>query len=430
MKTFYLMAIPAIMPAMAACSTDYMQVSSREIKETSIELSAAGSMESRSADPQENLVTDMNIFIFNDRGEMEADLYMESGQMQCSGDTYTVRTSLLDGGTYSIYAFANAGYNLDYDSENAVKEMKYYLTYPDEFRTGIPMSGKTEKVRISGNVPVRIQLERTMSKISLGIDRSRLSDDVVFHINSVSIGGCPKSVRPFTSSSAESEYDTFIKGFSKSGMQVSALNEDYGNGKSGEVSVYMFENMQGNLLEGISSDSGKVLPPSHPKADVCSYIEIRADYASDSHYTLPGDELIYRFYLGEDRENFDVCRNTHYHFTVTPENDGLGEDSWRVDKSGLNSYSPYYMKVYPGTFIRGKIDESFHIRCEFYPASAPFDIGIEELEYDRKRGIYDYKIDDDGTGVTLWLKKRGSGMLYFETGHPVNQSEIITVIVE
>ena len=110
--------------------------------------------------------------------------------------------------------------------------------------------------------------------------------------------------------------------------------------------------------------------------------------------------------------------------------DGLSDDGWRVDKSGLTSYSPYYMKVTPGTFIRGKVDESFHIRCEYYPSSASFDIGLEELEYDKSRGIYDYALDEDGNGVTLLLKGKGSGMLYMETGAPINQAEIITVIVE
>ena len=163
---------------------------------------------------------------------------------------------------------------------------------------------------------------------------------------------------------------------------------------------------------------------------MCSYIEIRADYVSDTYYTLPGDELIYRFYLGDGPVNFDVRRNTHYHITVTPENSGLNENSWRVDQSGLSSYYPYFMKITPGTFIRGKAGESFHIRCEYYPKSADFDIGLDELEYDRQRGIYDYVLDSDGNGVTLHLKKTGSGMLYMETGSPINQSEIVTIIVE
>ena len=397
---------------------------------TEIILETGDMVHTRSEDPQENLVTDINLFIFNDRGQLERRLYKTTSQMQESTEGYSVRTELLGEGIDTVYALANAGYAMYPDTEQEVLDIKYYFTYPDEFRTGIPMSGQIHGCTVHKGQPLRLQLERTMSRISVSIDRSRLDKDVSFYINSISIGGCPKVVTPFKESSISSEYDTFLKGFSKKDGQVDNLNSDFGWGKSGEVSVYMFENMQGDLLEDAETDSDKILDPSDPKAVVCSYIEIRADYVSDTYYTLPGDELVYRFYLGDNPGNFDVRRNTHYHITITPENSGLNENSWRVDQSGLSSYYPYFMKITPGTFIRGKVGESFHIRCEYYPRSADFDIGLEELEYDRQRGIYDYTVDNDGDGVTLLLKKRGSGMLYMETGQPINQSEIITVLVE
>lgn len=398
--------------------------------EVEIEFSTEQAISSRSADPDENLLTDMNIYIFDDRGQKEAEFYLKAGQMQGSDGTYRLKTGLLKGAAYSIYALANAGYPVSLSSEQEVKDLRYYFTYPDEYRIGIPMSGSARDCRVDGTQRIRIPLERTMSKISLSIDRSRLDKDVSFRIRSVSIGGCPRYVTPFKASAISSGSETFITGFSKSGQQVSALNSDLGDGKSGEVSVYMFENMQGDLLDNTPEDSDKVFSGSDTRAERCSYIEIKADYKSDTHFTMPDEYLIYRFYLGESRTNFDVRRNVHYHITVTPKNDGLSEDSWRVDQSAINSYTPYYMKVTPGTFLRGKVDESFHIRCEYYPESASFDIGLEELEYDKGRGIYDYKLDADGKGVTIMLKNRGSGMLYFETGEPINQSEIITVIVE
>ncbi len=48
-----------------------------------------------------------------------------------------------------------------------------------------------------------------------------------------------------------------------------------------------------------------------------------------------GESLIYRFYLGENRNNFDVRRNTWYRITVQPTGDGLSEESWRVDQGGM-----------------------------------------------------------------------------------------------
>ena len=39
-------------------------------------------------------------------------------------------------------------------------------------------------------------------------------------------------------------------------------------------------------------------------------------------------------------------------------------------------------------------------------------------------------MDEDGLGVRLSLKGRGSGMIYMETGYPVSQSELIVIAVD
>lgn len=482
---------------------------------TDIFLYSGDSMKTRSEDPQEDLITDMNLFIFNDRGIMESSMYFTAAQMEGTGDGHIIKTGLLANATYSVYALANAGYPIQDSSlrdTSDITGLRYYMTYPDEYRTGIPMSGHVKDITVRQGSPVYIRLERTMARISLAIDRSRLDSDVEFFVRRVSIGGCPRYVTPFRESAVISGDGMFISGFSKDESQVQPLNRDIGFGRSGSIDVYMFENLQGNQPGGYTDDSGKI--PDGPDAALCSYIEITADYLSDSHYSLPGKELIYRFYLGEDRDNFDIRRNTWYRFTVTPEADGLREDSWRVDKSGIGTFikeirlsyssarltyqgekvqlyayvypedatsdgtvwsssdasvasvsedglvsangegsctiychatdgsgsyaecriectfSPYYMKVYPGNFIRGKTGETYHVRCEFFPGTAEFDIGMEELEYDHSRGIYDYTVDDDGKGVWLTFRKKGSGLLYFEAGYPVNQSELVVISVE
>ena len=64
------------------------------------------------------------------------------------------------------------------------------------------------------------------------------------------------------------------------------------------------------------------------------------------------------------------------------------------------------------------------------PDDTPLDIGLEHLEYDKERGIYDFKVDEDGKGVTLMLTGSGRGMMYFEAGYPVNDAELIVVEVD
>ena len=88
------------------------------------------------------------------------------------------------------------------------------------------------------------------------------------------------------------------------------------------------------------------------------------------------------------------------------------------------------MSVSPGNYIRGKIGDRIHIRCDIVPSHTPLDIGKEHLEYDRERGIYDYVIDDDGKGVELILKGSGSGLIYIEAGEPVNDAALIVVEVD
>ena len=63
------------------------------------------------------------------------------------------------------------------------------------------------------------------------------------------------------------------------------------------------------------------------------------------------------------------------------------------------------------------------------PEDAKVEFGREELEYDRERGIYDYTMDEDGKGVVLHLKGRGSGLVYVEAGMPVSDAAGITIVV-
>ena len=181
-----------------------------EKSETLIEFDTGQFLETKSSDPQENLVSDMNLFIFNDRGMLENRIYLTGAQMQNGQGSYSTRTCLLSGGTYSVYALANAGYPLSMDKEDEVLNTRYYFTYPDEYRTGIPMAGKLLNHTVKEGEALNIRLERTMARISVSIDRSRLEKDVSFYVNSISIGGCPNSVYPFKKSQATSGFDTFL----------------------------------------------------------------------------------------------------------------------------------------------------------------------------------------------------------------------------
>ena len=374
----------------------------------------------RSMSPDEDKITDISLMIFDESGHAEDCIWLTRGSRTCT-------TDLVIDKKYTFCACANFGYQIYASHIEELQDIRYHLAYPDEYREGIPMAAVKE-VLITEECIVDIDLQRLMAKISLRMDRSRLDRDVEINVRSARIGNCPRYVKPFTASKIEDNDDTFPTGYLLNDIQTAELNYNIGEGLSSEVSLYMLENMQGPADGNITHDSEKVFEQKDKRSEVCSYIEMEIEYLSPEKAS--GEKgLIYRFYLGEDRNSFDVKRNTHYHITVTPENDGLNDDGWRVDKSGLKDRGPAYLRAYPSDYIRGDIGDQVHIWCEFSPASAPFDVGISYMEDDKAEGIYDYRIDTDGHGATLTLTGPGRGLIYMEAGEPVNDAALFIIEV-
>jgi len=285
--------------------------------------------DTRSADPDETRISDYNIFIYNCFGILEEKRFYSSRTLKTQDGKVLYTTRLLQDVPYSVFACANIGYELPALSLEELKAYRYHMAYPDEFSTGIPMAGRLEGFTTGGEPRITLPLERTMARIDLSVDRNALEADVTFTVTDVLVGGCPSSVILFGDSKAEKAGDIFTNGYRKSGNAVRALNTDVSLGQSGTVSLYLLENLQGDLLDGVLTDQGKVFSDGR-YAEVCSYIEIKADYLSDRWQTAPGEHLVYRFYLGGSLDNFDVARNHRYRVTVRPEGSGLNEDSWRV----------------------------------------------------------------------------------------------------
>lgn len=288
----------------------------------------------RAYDPDENRITDYNLLIFNQQGWLEEKVYVPSRSLKLTGGKILHKTELLKGAPYIVLAAANLGYELPCRTLEEAMAYRYYLAYPDEYTQGIPMTAYMEAATADENGIIAVKLQRLMARIDLNIDRTALDEDVLFKVREVRVGGCPSSALLFLTNRAENSSQLFLNGFLRDGNQVNPLNQDVQLGISGTVRLYQLENCQGDLLENVETDSGKVFTDGLYN-QVCSYIELRAEYNSKSYHTRPGSRLIYRFYLGDDRNNFDVERNCIYQITLRPEGSGLNEDSWRVDKSNL-----------------------------------------------------------------------------------------------
>ena len=377
-------------------------------------------LKTKSRLPDEEKISDVGILIYDVYGRLEHSSY-HTGQN-------VFQAKLLKGERYEIRAFVNFGYKITAQHIEELEDLQFHLAYPDEYKNGIPMVAATDLV-INGDSQIVLEPVRLMSRISLKMDRSKLSEDVRMDVSSVRIGNCPKKVKVFGNSRAESEDDCFTAGYSHSGSECSALNTEDSKRMSDEVSLYMLENMQGRFSEnGIDSDEDKIFEDYDKRQKICSYVEIGLEYSSPAWTSMTGP-LIYRFYLGEDRNSLDVERNCHYHITVSPEDDGLKENSWRVDKTGLQYTGETSLVKYPSGYINGNIGDRIHLGCIVTPSHAPFDIGREYLEDDKAEGIYDYEIDTDGHGVTLQLTGPGTGLVYMEAGDPINEAALFIIEV-
>ena len=381
----------------------------------------------RSSLPDDRLVSDINLLIYNAEGLLEERRYLSARQFTVQDGTIPLKTSLLTGAAYDIFVAANIGYALPALSREAVDTYRYYFAYPDEYSRGIPMSARLDAYVSGGEAEIRIPLVRTMARIDLTLDRTELRSDVTFQVTSVTIGNGPSSVLLFGDSKAESATQTFAGGFTLDGRQVQALNMDQSPGISGTVSLYLPENLQGDLLE--TDEETEKHFSEGPYGQVCSYLEIRGTYHSDTWHTRAGEPLVYRFYLGDGPGNFDVYRNTACQMTVHLQGSGLEEDSWRVDKHSLIQETRF--NLHPAAYNECRSGEDFHLWCDVSPPDTYFE--IEPVAWDddeRVHELYTFDIDPDGHGLTIHTRKGGSVMVYFKAGAPVNRDTLALLVID
>ena len=381
----------------------------------------------RSALPDDRLVSDINLLVYNAEGLLEERRFYSGRQLTVTDGTVRIGTTLLTGAAYDVFVAANVGYPIPALSREEVETYRYYLAYPDEYSRGLPMSGRLDGLVTEGAAEVRIPLVRTMARIDLNLDRTKLSSDVTFQVTSVVIGNGPSSVMLFGDSKAESATQVFANGFSLEGPQLQALNIDQSPGISGTVSLFLPENLQGDLLT-TDDESGKFFTEG-PYGQVCSYLEIRGSYHSDTWHTRAGEPLVYRFYLGDGPGNFDVSRNTACRVTVHLEGTGLDEDGWRVDKSRLIPETRF--DLHPAAYNECRSGDDFHLWCDVSPPDTYFE--IEPVAWDddeRVHNLYTFDIDRDGHGLTIHTHKGGSVLVYFKAGAPVNRDTLALLVID
>lgn len=369
--------------------------------------------------PDETKLNDINFYIIGENGLEEYHCYL-------AGSRNKIPIRLLAGRKYSFYAYGNAGYDCGHLGGRRIEEMKHYMSYPDSYSHGMPVSGCLEDMSITQDQTLTIHLGHIMSKISIRIDRSELDRDVEFTVAGARIGRCPRAAYVWGSGHANSRDDFFENGFTLDAGEVSALNYIPQSKLSAEASLYMMENA---LPAGEKADP-----------DLCSYIELDVDYNSPDKYT-EGGGLKYRFYLREDN-GYSVERGCHYHITVCPRADALQcEDSWRLDKSNLKDVelSSYLLLSPSGSSMNGiwydhyyslEKGSSMHIDFEYLPKNMSISLREDLVKDDLEGGRIRWEMDSDGGG--MWIRSLGiacSAPMEIICGYPMNDYELIYVNV-
>lgn len=267
----------------------------------------------RSGDPDESLITDFNLYVFNSFGLLEKKVYVP--RREYSGDSLRVSARLVRESPYIVLAAANLGYELEFGTLDEALSYRYHMAYPDEFSQGMPMAAYMDEAVAGKDAKIEVKLERLMSRVDLRVDRRALNQDVSIRITSVQVGNAASSVLLFGQSRVESWSHLFTEGYSKTGADVYNLNHDTLDGISGTLPLYLLESGPGGLTQ--------------------PYIEIKADYHSSACHTRPGESLVYRFYITEDE---GTERNCLYPIIFKPTGTGLEcPDGWRLEKGALTT---------------------------------------------------------------------------------------------
>lgn len=410
----------AVILSALSCTGTYVPEESKTI---SMELHLCGCGYQTRADDHSESVHDINIIIFED-GVADSMIWTEPDG---EGTADKMSVSLLDGHIYTVFAVANIGRELEVKRMSDLSEEYLCLRSAEDIEESMPMTAWANDIVAEEGGIVRLEFIRLAARISIDMDRSMLNEDVSMKVAGVRTGNCPGRARLAGTNRIESREDCLRPEYGLKERECAPLNVEGEKGMSGKVDLYMLENMQGQFPVEIHEAEEKVFAEGDPMADKCSYVEMEIEYTSDSLISYDSN-LLYRFYLGDGLNSLDVERNCHYHITVTPVGDGLSGGGWRVDKSGTGPSTPVFA-MYPEGYVEGKVGDVISIRCEYYPRSAPFDPGIEELEFDKNRGIHDYQVDMDGKAVSLTLLSPGTAIVYMSAGHPVNQSGMVIIAV-
>lgn len=275
----------------------------------------------------ENLLSDFNIYIFNEYGALVERFYQ--------GVKSPINFRVGKNQRYDIYVIANGGGEILVNSKSDL--LGYQFSSPSDDGVSLTdgavvMVGKCENISITEDCTLTVGLKRRVAQIVVLADTSALFKGVNLTFESIRVVDAPSKVKLFTENKVTSTNDLISYSFDPSGL--------FGSG----AKCYLYENMQGTLKPSNSEYSGKFLEEGDQGYGVSTYIEIKCHYKSVRY----DGTIYYRYYLGEDVfSNFDVKGNVKYLIKIYfAGNASVRENSWRVESTDLvdNSFISFKNK--------------------------------------------------------------------------------------
>lgn len=347
-------------------SNEENDVAGEKIEEININLDyeTKSSLYSSSIDLK-NILRDVCIFVYDDKGNIVNSLYSSKGYISLSLDINK---------KYSFFVLANMGKISSFPPFETISDIENYIyqcsDQEDLFNIykNIPMYGESKLLSIPKNRNISIKLTNLSSCIKVILDKSKLDKDVNLDITKVSLHNIPGASNIFQDIDYYEQVNSFSEGSSlnKSNGELASL---YNEG----VTLYMFENIGNNSYK--------------------TYVELNANYYSNS---LCKEDIKLLFFLNTD--NFSIIRNKEYILHVIPYGRGLDRNT------DFRSYiETSDMKFYARDLSIKNGDKILHLNdtCRLCPEIIPVDSNKKVVWSCQPKGI----VTLDNNGLVKALKE-------------------------
>ncbi|PKP00236.1 MAG: hypothetical protein CVU13_01630 [Bacteroidetes bacterium HGW-Bacteroidetes-8] len=262
-----------------------------------------------------DIISNYNVLVYDSSGEKRFHCYSaNSGNIDID----------VPMGEITVAVIANSG-EIDKSNYTKIDSLWSAKTATMHSQTnGVLFTGFANVNITESQNSVSILLKRVIAKVTVLFNRDQLNEAISLEITKIQLKNAPLSVKLFGNNSpglsqivTDGDYIT---------TNLEPLNHESAS------AIYLFENMQGD----IGSNSIPSLKYAGNKSNICSYLEITANYTSPAKTGV----IKYRSFLGENTtNNFDVVRETHYKETILFTGSAINESSWRVDVSNLTNVS-------------------------------------------------------------------------------------------